>query len=297
MIAHRYFISSILVITTFFSANSSDHKSYVNELSPYIAAQEALSENLQMPEPDPDGRIQTLNKKGAISPQLDDISRAFVEMAATTGTHVLEIGAGYGTACIEALKKGAESYAVNDLDVRHLKILASRVNELNPEYLSRITLVPGAFPDEVQIPEQCYDAILIARVLHFLSPKQVKPALRAAFRFLKPGGEVYAVMLSPYVRGYMSFIPTFEERVLNKEPFPGYVENLLDISDQSLIPESALKNMDKEPFLFFDKRTAKSFFEEAGFEVIKSVEMPLAYPSKIWQLDGRENIGVIAIKR
>jgi len=89
-------------------------------------------------------------------------------------------------------------------------------------------------------------------------------------------------MLSPYVRGFKSFIPLFEERVINNEPYPAFVENLLDIADHSLIPESALKNMDQKPFLFFDKITATNCFKKGGFEVLEALEMPLAYPSEIW---------------
>jgi len=110
--------------------------------------------------------LQTLNKKGAISLQLDPISTAFVERAVLRDAKVLEIGAGYGLACLEALKQGAENYTANELDERHLKILARRVKELNEEYLSRICLISGSFPTEIRMNGKSFDAILIARVLH-----------------------------------------------------------------------------------------------------------------------------------
>ena len=52
--------------------------------------------------------MRRLNKKGAMSPKLDKISQAFIEFSATPGVHVLEIGAGYGLACSEALKLGTK---------------------------------------------------------------------------------------------------------------------------------------------------------------------------------------------
>ena len=265
------------------------------EIDPEIASQQALDEKLTMPIPDPDGRIQTLNKKGAMSPQLDQISKKFVEDAAQPGHIVLEIGAGYGLACLEALQKGAENYTVNDMDARHLKILALNLKKLNPDYLKNIHLMCGSFPDELNLLLNTYDAILMARVLHFMTPDQLKWALKTAYERLKPGGKIYAVMLSPYVRGYKSFIPEFENRIRLKHPNPGYVENLLDFADKTLIPASALKNMEKT-FFFFDKFTAETYFKAAGFDIETNLEMPLAYASKIWQLDGRENIGVIAKK-
>jgi SAM-dependent methyltransferase len=209
--------------------------------------------------------------------------------------HVLEIGAGYGLACNEALKLGAEHYTANDLDVRHLKILARDIKEINPDYLANITLIAGEFPNKVEFLSQRYDAILIARVLHFMTPDKVMTTLKAIYKILKPGGRVYAVMLSLYVRGYTSFIPEFERRIQSKSPFPGYVENLADFADKTIISEKALKNMEKS-FLFFDVRAAQCCFEGAGFKVETTLEMPLAYKSQIWQLNGRENIEVIAQK-
>jgi hypothetical protein len=103
------------------------------------------------------------------------------------------------------------------------------------------------------------------------------------------------MMLSPYVKGYRSFIPEFERRIAFNQPNPGYVDNLLNFADKSLIPANVLQNMEKS-FFFFNKLTAQTHFEAAGFEIETNIEMPLAYPSHIWHLDGRENIGVVAKK-
>ena len=97
------------------------------------------------------------------------------------------------------------------------------------------------------------------------------------------------------MRGFTPFIPEFEKRIKNNQPFPGYVENLRSMADKSVVPENYLKNMEKD-FLFFNADIAKTSFESCGFTVEKAIEMPLAYSSKIWQLDGRENIGVVGYK-
>ena len=263
-------------------------------IEPEDAIKQAIQENLKKPEAEADGRVQTLNDMGAMSPRLDKISEEFVYFAAKPGVKVLEIGAGYGLACMEALKIGAQDYTVNDLDLRHLKILALQIKELDKNYLSKIHLLSGEFPGTLEFTSS-YDAILIARVLHFMSPEEVSRTLEQAYKILRPGGRIYAVMLTPYVRGFVPFIPEFEKRIVDKEPFPGYVENLCSVADRSVIPEIYLKNMEK-PFLFFNIDTAKNCFENNGFIVEKAIEMPLAYPSRIWQLDGRENIGIIGYK-
>jgi SAM-dependent methyltransferase len=265
------------------------------ELNPFTAADDSVAQGLKMPSPDPDGRIQTMNKKGAMSPELDQISQEFVEFAAKPEMRVLEIGAGYGLACTRALELGSKDYTANDLDLRHLKLLAFNVKKANPDFLNNIHLLAGSFVDLTDVKDNYYDAILIARVLHFMNPVELEIFLQKSFKILKPGGRIYAVMLSPYVRGYASFIPEFERRIKAGEENPGYVKNLLEFADTSIIPESALKNADK-PFFFFNTVTARKYFEKSGFIVEKAIEMPLAYKSKIWQLDGRENIGIVVYK-
>ena len=266
------------------------------EISPHEASQSAVREKLSMPEPYPDGRIQTLNKKGAMSPDLDKISKEFVEFAAQANCKMLEIGAGYGNACLKALQLGAQDYHANDMDVQHLKILAHRAETLDKSYLSYIHLIPATFSDQsLDLFKNQYDAILIARVLHFMTPFEVSTTLNQAYKILKPGGKIYAVMLSPYVKGFAAFIPEFENRIKNHQSFPGYVNNLKDYIDNTLVSEAHRKGMDNT-FLFFNIKTACDCFKQCGFVVETSIDMPLAYPSDIWQLDGRENIGLVAYK-
>lgn len=285
-----FLVTQVIILAVSFSAAGLS-----KELDVHLAIAEALDQNLQAPQPDSDGRIQTLNKKGAMSPKLDKISQAFVEFAAQSEKEVLEIGAGYGLACLKALQLGAKHYSANDLDERHLKILAVNLQNANPKFLEKIRLLSGSFPTDLTEENEEYDAILIARVLHFMNPDEVQQALKAAYKILKPGGRIYAVMLSPYVKGYKSFIPEFEKRITKGKANPGYVENLLDYADQKLIPDNVLKNTEQQ-FFFFDTRTASQVFQDNGYIVEKSINMPLAYPSEIWALDGRENVGIIAYK-
>lgn len=80
------------------------------------AASKCKNLNLSLPTSEEDGRIQTLNKKGAMSPQLDYATRAFLEYA--KGKVVLEVGGAYGNIMLQALKDGNNTtYYLNDLMV------------------------------------------------------------------------------------------------------------------------------------------------------------------------------------
>lgn len=263
-------------------------------MDPIKAAAQATKEGLNAPTPESDGRIYTLNHKGAMAPHIDKISEEFIKTAVQDGKKVLEIGAGYGLVCIESLKRGAKDYTANDLDVRHLKILARNLQEVYPIGFYHLKLSSGNYLDGIDEKETEFDAILVARVFHFMTPTEASTALQMMHRQLKPGGKVYAVMLTPYVRGFSSFIPEFERRVSKGEPFPGYVENLEIFVDPKL--STKIKQTMDRQLMFFNAKVAKSFFEKNGFVVEKCEEMPLAYTSEFWELDGRENVGVIARK-
>ncbi len=292
-----------LSLLTFFSFFWMIHPTFAKDISAQKAAEHAISNNLKEPPADEDGRIPTLNKMGAMSAQLDDISSEFIEHAKLPGAKVLEIGAAYGRACCAALKAGAMDYAANDMNLQHLQILARNVKKQNPKDLKKLNLKHGAFPTEVPLKKNSYDAILIARVIHFMNPKEVAETLKAAYNALKPGGKIYALMLSPYVRPYRAFIPVFEERVKSGNPFPGYVEDDAIYIDQSHLTGYMKKELNQEkeettgiPFFFFDQDTAERMFRDAGFIDILAKSMASDYKSAIWELDGRENTGVIAMK-
>lgn len=259
------------------------------------AAEQAVQENLKMPEPHPDGRIQTLNKMGAMSPVLDKASKQFVERSIEPGVKVLEIGAGYGLACQRALQAGCKDYTAVDMDERHLKLMAQKLLKENPDQLNHVKLIHETFPHTKDLPSNHYDAILLARVLHFMTPEEISASLQKTYELLKTGGTVHVVLLSPYVKGYASFIPEFERRVKAGEENPGYVADKKDWADRKIIPAKSYGDLQGH-FYFFDITTARRFFEKAGFIVEKCEYAPIAYKSDIWGLDGRENVILIAKK-
>lgn len=240
---------------------------------------------LDLPSACADGRIPTLNKMGWVLPHLDPYSKAFVEEAARIQDPVLEIGAAYGFAVIEALKKGATVVA-NDWEAQHLNILEARVQD---SYKPRLTLKAGHYPKEVFFPNNYFGAILAARLFVFFNAEDLEEAVQDLYRILKPGGKLFIVADSPYLKTWVRFRSVYEERKKQGHLFPGFV------GDPALYnPERAAQ---LPAYLhFLDREVLVRILKQAGF-VIEKVEYLNRedYPTDV-RLDGRECIALVAIK-
>ncbi len=254
------------------------------------SAQEVLEqcaqENLEQPQAEPDGRIQTLNKKGACSPVIDDATQAFLTFGA--GKKVLEVGGGYGLVMHKMLEQSPTThYTLNDLEPRHLALAARSCPEK-----SHARFVPADFLDIDET--QTYDAILIARVLHFMNPEKLEASFKKIKKLLKPGGQVFIVAITPYVKRYQNFIPVYEARLKKQDPYPGYVASLKDWLSDDQISESQRANISPDPFLFLDSSTLNRLAKEHELKILGCETKDLGYISQDWQYDGRENVILIA---
>lgn len=248
----------------------------------------------------PDGRIQSLNKKGADTAILDRLSLEFSQIK---HGNLLEIGSGYGDVLLTLLtnnKNFSGTYVLNDLDERHLYIAAKKIEKsiekgtIPKKSENQVSFMQGDIVN-ISLPPETYDAILIARVLHFLSPTEIRKVLKSLYKACKPGGKIYVVAITPYVKRYQSFIPEYESRLKNGEDFPGHVNSLLPYVNHEVTTEKELKNIHPGCFTFFGPEIAK-VFRIYGFKTVKIITSPLEYQSKSWRLDGRENILLIAQK-
>jgi SAM-dependent methyltransferase len=251
---------------------------------------------LEMPKSDPDGRIQTLNKKGATSPVVDEATSEFIKFS--KGKKVLEIGGAYGLVAVEVLKQSPETiYHLNDIDERHLFIAAEYISSKNlPEnHLKNLTL--EQFDISNATPREKYDAILVARVLHFLNPEQLDKSVKFLAKSLNPQGRVYIVGITPYVKKYQKFIPEYEKRLKYNAPNPGYVLSLKDwVGDDIACDPKQMNVISSDPFMFLDENVLTHLFEKNGFKILKCATADLGYHSDMWCLDGRENVILIAEK-
>jgi SAM-dependent methyltransferase len=245
----------------------------------------------EMPSPEPNGFVKTLNQMGYMTSSIDPYSQEFVTFAAQNcgpkvGKPALDIGAAYGVATLEALRAGAQVIA-NDIEPKHLEILKSRASNLNQ---TNLILKPGAFPNGLELPEESIGALLICRVLHFFNGPQIENAAAQIFKWLTPGGKVFVVAETPYLKNFQTFIPTYEARKKDRHPWPGFIDNV-----QAIAPD---RGVALPPTIhFLDPEILTRVFTQAGFVVEKSeVFARPDFPLDL-QLDGRESVGLIARKK
>lgn len=240
--------------------------------------------NINIPKADPSGHfIPTLNRTGYMTTSLDPYSQEFVSYAVHSHDPVLEIGAAYGVATLAALGQGATVYC-NDIEVKHLEIVAQLAKQKG---FSRLKLVPGAFPKELNFPDNSFRAILIARVLHFFDPETLELSMKQTYKWLKPGGKLIIVADTPYLKNFAKFIPEYEKRIKNKEKWPGIMDN----------PKKYVNNPNFPDFIhLLDADILTRILLKQGFVIEKIGTLNRTdYPADR-RLDGRESVGVIAQK-
>jgi SAM-dependent methyltransferase len=256
------------------------------------------AKNLQQPKAEPDGRVQTLNAKGAMSPALDLATQQFIKFGANK--KVLEIGGAYGKVMLEMLTQypGTE-YHINDLDERHLFIAAHNLDTAKSttsthQAAAKVKYIASNVVAPDFATQEQYDAILVARVMHFFNPEQMDIAINNIKKSLKPHGRVYVIAISPYVKRYQAFIPEYEKRLANKEQYPGFVHSLAEWLNVEATSKTQQASISKEPFMFLDDKVLSKAFTKAGLKVIECKLVGLSYKSESWSLDGRENVILVA---
>lgn len=160
---------------------------------------------LRLPEQEKTGETYTLNDTGNVSPNLDAFSIEFAAHA-KTAAHTLDVGCAFGMVALEAFQKGAKNYTALDMDARHVGITMERLKETNAEYMKNFTGIVGDF-STVDLPENFYDNVLIARVLHFFSPPDIIKAIEKLYKITAPGGKIYVITNTTYMKGYVLYPP------------------------------------------------------------------------------------------
>ncbi|MBT4879832.1 MAG: class I SAM-dependent methyltransferase [Alphaproteobacteria bacterium] len=229
--------------------------------------------------------VNTLNKMGYMTTEPDAYSKEFIEYASTINLPVLEIGAAYGVTTQYLVEKN-DNVFMNDLCHEHLKIFKDKLSDRSKE---KVTLCPGAFPEECNFPEDSFGGILACRVLHLLPPEKLQGAIEYAYALLKPGGKFFFVADTPYLSILKGFHPIYEDRVKQNTPWPGYIEDTA-----KYVGARAKEIPTKVNFL--DINTLGKAFEASQFKTEKiDYIAQTAFPEDA-QFDGRESVGIIAVK-
>ena len=218
--------------------------------------------------------------------QLDPVSQQFVEAGKSSDSTVLDIGAAFGVASLQVLTTGHANVLANDLEAEHLNQLMENCPQSERH---RLLLLPGDL-FSLEVKENTVDAILASRVLHFYKGSDVIKALGLFKKWLKPGGKLFLVMESPYIRSAEPFVPLFEKRLQEGDKFPGYIENLRQY--ESFV---RVDDLPKELHLFTPE-TIEPLLQEAGFKTLHNDFIDRKEFPEDLRKDGRESTGVIALK-
>jgi SAM-dependent methyltransferase len=236
--------------------------------------------------------LKTYNPSGgfAVTP-CDPISQQFINFSKG---NVLEIGAAFGAASIQALNNGATVFC-NDITPKNLAVVKNRYmkgREITNKLENKLKLIPGTFPLELSgIPQNFFDSILICRVLHFFQGTQIDNSLSQLFENLKPGGKLFIVCETPFLKNWLKFLPEYNERVNQGKDWPGEIYNPAEYEDSgraSSLP-SFVHWITKEVL----ERTLKK--NKFNIEHLSYIDRKGQFPNDLI-FDGRESVGAVAVK-
>jgi SAM-dependent methyltransferase len=227
--------------------------------------------------------IPTMNRMGYMKIDLDEFSEEFIEYATGNNDLVLELGCAYGFIVHKVLAKGGKIIA-NDLSHEHLSILLENTSK---QSLENLHLYPGAFPADIELPANSLAAVLTSRMFHFLDGETIEKGLNKIHNWLMPQGKLFFVVCTPYNVAYRDrFLETYQTRVLNKDRWPGVIENHWEINP-------AHKDYVGSYLHVFDIPQLENLLPQHGFKIekIKLFDYPKDFDS-----DGKGHVGFVASK-
>lgn len=227
----------------------------------------------------------------------DPISQEFIAQAAKIAQKngkVLEIGAAFGAATLAAIANGASVFC-NDINPKNLAVIHNRhagKNVITGDD-NKLILVPGTFPDELAgLPKKYFDAILICRVLHFFTGEKIEKSLAFLSKLLIPGGKLYIVCETPYLKNWQKFLPEFDRRVQQGIEWPGEITNPAAF-------ESSGRSASLPEFVhWITKEILERSLSRAGFSVEHAdyINRKGQFPEDLLLPEiGKESIGAIGI--
>ena len=227
---------------------------------------------------------------GWASDQLNEVSLQFAEFCRVGNckeeSPALDIGAAYGTASLEALRVGAWLIA-NDLDAGHLEELERRAVQ---QGFKNLRIKHGRYPRQIHFEPCTLGAVHASNIFHFLTGNQLSEGVRAIARWLRPGGKLFVQAATPYQAAFAGFIPEYERRLESGVKWPGWVEKISQYSNHKklgVMPAS---------IHLLDDRVLPSLVESAGLIVERVWLYQRADFPKELRLDGRESLGLVAVK-
>jgi len=204
---------------------------------------------------------------------------------------ILDVGSGYGRISHIALNRNKVVIA-NDIATEHL-IYTRKIAKSQGLDLKNLHLNNSYFPDKITIEDNSLDAVVLYRVIHFLSGEEIELGLSKIYKWLKKGGQIFIVVLSPYHKEYSDwFLPLYNTKWEDGNKWPGE-----ELEVAKALPKQQY-NLPKYLHVM-DDRPLKYALEKYGFTIIKKgfVDMSRFNSADYKQgRDGRESFGIIAVK-
>lgn len=232
-----------------------------------------------------ESRILTKNQMGwAIEPD-DDYINEFIQYSQQVSGYSMDIGAAYGFATLKAVEGGAH-IIVNDICKEHLDYIKKNIKA---RYKHLISYMEGNFLS-FSIQENSIESILLSRVLHMLSAKELEKAIDLIWLWLKTNGRAFITVATPYTKNLEKFVPIFRKNKSLGIDNPGLISNL-----DSFLSDTN-KNLPKKMQLF-DLDILISTFQKRGFSIIKAGYIKRTDQENICKFSPyTDSCGVVVIK-
>lgn len=227
----------------------------------------------------------TANQHGSTF-QITPYIQKFIDHATSHRRRVLDIGAAFGVTSLPCLAADCEVVAM-DLEKSHLNTIA---NNAPPSQRQNLTLVEGRFPQDTDKIQGKFDTILCSRILHFLTPEELQQASKFLYDSLNPGGKLFTLNFTPYLKFHSGVIPLYEARVKNHDPYPGYFPDATPyVMEQGKLPKT---------LHLLDIEVTTKILTDQKFKILESFyeAFPPEFDDGTFCYDGREQACVTAVR-
>jgi len=218
-------------------------------------------------------------------------TRKFMEYATKLEKPILEVGPGNGTFVLRAIAKD-NTVIASDVSIKQLINIRRYVTK-DGLPLKNLYLDNSSFPETTNFKERSLSAVMLHRVLYFLSPNQVEEGLAKIYKWLEPEGKLFIAVMSPQHGEFSDwFLPTYEQRWKEGEDWPG---NCLKTKDALPLHSYNLP----EYIHVMDERPLERALYKYGFSIESKgfISMKSFSGAKGNKRNGKEVFGIIAAKR
>lgn len=253
------------------------------------------------PQPFDKNRRPTVNNNGWQFSSFNTLTLEFLQEISdpiNQEKRAYEIGAAMGNVAMEALKRGARNYVVNDIEEEHLLIFLDEMKQHNlADRLSHVRFSLGRFPHDCYLERESVYFGLINNVMQFLTPTEFETSISKLFEITAFGGVWYVTTLNIESPFYESFRIIYEKRKNEGQKFPGYCTTVSDYVSE------ATKTWTKEhgfsipnPMLFMSIDELTYYVMRVGFEIEKIEEYKVPFGDSPWE-KGKDVIGMKITKK